>query len=487
MRARKVFLALVGPPDSSVGRRILLTLRQAIVDGTLAPGSPLPGTRAMASAYQANRQTVVTVIEKLEAEGLLESRQGIGTFVAETGKARPEAAPAAAGAALGFDVPSALGLESSIRQDALLLADGAPDATLAPTEELAKAYRRALGRHGAQLLGDHDPLGTPLLRDMTAEWLGMGRSTRVSADRVVLVRGSSRALNLIVTSLLKPGDVIAVENPGNRNAWEILAQGGRHPLVPLRVDSQGVDPEDLERQLAARRIRALYLTPGRQFPTGASLPPHRVERVLELAARYRTIVIEDDYDSAFVYGGIAPRPMLAEDTHGLVIHIGSFSRLLAPGLRLGYVVLPAPLVALIRRLKRFREGQGDPALEWAMGDLIRDGDLTRHLRRATEIYRVRRDTLVEALRERLGHAVSVEPPAGGMGLWIKAREGVDAEAWIRSVRNRELVLNPPSHYFLGDPEPGFRMGFAQVPEADLREGVERLVQALAAMPEPRQG
>jgi GntR family transcriptional regulator/MocR family aminotransferase len=189
-------------------------------------------------------------------------------------------------------------------------------------------------------------------------------------------------------------------------------------------------------------------------------------------------VIEDDYDGEIHFGDRRSEPLLALDRTGQVIHIGSLSRLLAPGLRLGYLVLPEPLVPFLARVKLSREEQGDPAFEWAVADLIRDGELTRHVRRTRKVYEVRRDCLVSLLWERLGAHLDLAPPEGGMGLWIRARAGVDAEGWVRGARQAGLILNPPSHFFLDGAQPAFRMGFAQANETELGEAVERLVKAM---------
>jgi GntR family transcriptional regulator/MocR family aminotransferase len=207
----------------------------------------------------------------------------------------------------------------------------------------------------------------------------------------------------------------------------------------------------------------------------------RGAEILRLAAQHRVAVLEDDYDGEFAYSERRTEPLLAQDASGQVIHIGSLSRLLAPGLRLGYMVLPTPLVPLLARVKRNLEEQGDATLEWAVADLIRDGELTRHLRKARKVYQARRDHLVALLRERLGEHLEVGQPGGGMGLWVKVRGGIDAEAWVQAARVCGLVLNAPSHYFLGSPEPAFRMGFAQANEAELDQAVERLAQALATI------
>jgi len=479
MRARDLLLSLEAVSGPTLGLRIVQALQRAIVDGRLTPGTALPGSRVLAEQLKVNRNTIVFALQELEAQGWLVTEPSLGTFVADELPSGARPAPPSALAQpdqMGFDLPSFLQPASLAASGALLLADGAADARLVPTDELAQGYQRALRRHGAHLLEDRDPLGTPLLREAVAAWIAERHGVRVDAARILITRGSRGALALLATSLFRAGEVAAVENPGNRGAWEILQQGARLDLRPVPVDAGGVDLDALEALLGRERIRLLYLTPRRQFPTGASMTRERGLDLLRLAAKYRVAVVEDDYDGEFCYGEARPEPLLALDRSGQVLHLGSLSRLLAPGLRLGYVVLPAPLAPFLARAKRSREEQGDPALEWAVADLIRDGELARHVRKSRKIYESRRDLLVSLLRERLGANLEVEPPGGGMGLWVRVNPSLDAERWIRAVQTCGLKLNPPSQFFMDRPEPAFRMGFTQADEVELREAV-RLLEA----------
>ncbi len=484
MRIRDLQLTLDDSPDLPLGQRVAATLRQAILSGRLPPGAALPGSRVLAERLGVNRQTVIPALQELEAEGWVVTEPNRGTFVAlepPSGIHPPPEEADGGQSHIGFDLPSLLQSVSTTSQGALLLADGAADPRLAPAKELARGYQRALLRHGTRLLQDRDPLGTLLLREGLAAWLAERQDVKVDPGRILITRGSRGGLALLASTLFKPGEVAAVEDPGNRGAWDILGQGARLSLRPVPVDADGMDPAALEALLRREPVRLLYLTPRRQFPTGGSLSRMRADRILELARQYRVAVLEDDYDGEICYGEPHPESLRSRDRSGQVIHIGSLSRLLAPGLRLGFLVLPAPLVPFLARARRGQEEQGDPAFEWAVADLIRDGELARHLRRVRKVYQARRDLLVNLLRERLGEILQVEPPAGGMGLWVHARPGVDATAWVQAARTRGLILNPPSHFYLGDSRPDFRMGFAQADEAELVEAVSRLTEGWAAL------
>ena len=479
MRARDLLLKLVDSPDLPLGHRVAKTIQQAIQEGRLVPGTALPGSRVLAEQLGVNRQTVIAVIAELEAEGWLVVMPQRGTFVAQdppslkqgirqTEHLKPQ---------VGFDLPSLLHPISTTSTGALLLADGSADPRLAPAEELARGYQRALRRHAPTLLQDRDPLGTPFLREAIAAWITERQGIHVDPARILLTRGSRGALALVAGGLFLAGEKVVVENPGNRAAWEILQQA-RLGLRPLPVDAEGLVPSSLAEIVTREEIRLMYLTPRRQFPTGASMGRDRGLDILQLAAKHRIAVIEDDYDGELCFGETRSEPLMALDRTGQVIHIGSLSRLLAPGLRLGYLVLPEPLVPFLARIKRTRGEQGDPAFEWAVADLIRDGDLTRHFRRTRKIYATRRDHLVARLQERLGSVLEVTPPEGGMGLWLRAKPSVNPETWVRAARQVGLILNPPSHFFLEQPQPAFRMGFTQADKPELDQAVARLALAL---------
>lgn len=478
MRPQDLLLELVDVPGSVLYKRIAVTIQNAILEGRLPRQTALPGTRVLADLWGVNRRTVMAALQELEAQGWLVTLPNSGTFVASelpSGAAAAKPAGPDPATRVGFDLPSLLHPASTSLAGDLLLADGSPDPRLAPAEELAKGYQRALRRHGPRILDDRDPLGTPLLREVVAAWVAERHGLRVGADRIMITRGSRESLGLLAMAMQRPGNLVAVENPGNRGAWDILQQVGKMDLRPVAVDGEGIVPDALEEVLRKERVRFLYVTPRRQFPTTAVLSGARRKALLALAETYRTAILEDDYDGEFCYEETRTEPLISLDQTGQVIHIGSLSRLLAPGLKLGYLILPTPLVPYLAKVRRNRGELGDPVLEWAVADLIRDGDLLRHVRRVRKTYAARRDQLVGLLRRDLGDHLDVASPGGGMSLWLRGKEGVDLEAWIKGARSRGLILNPPSHFLLGAPGSGFRMGFAQADAVELEEAVARLV------------
>ncbi|BDU78541.1 aminotransferase-like domain-containing protein [Mesoterricola sediminis] len=478
MRPRDLLLQI--PAGSgTLYARVADAVRAAILDGRLGPGTLLPGTRALSEMLGVNRRTVVIGLQRLEAEGWIVTEPYKGAVVADELPSGARAAPKAPGPCtqLGFDLPSLMRPVSTSQTGALLLADGAPDPRLAPGEAISRGYQRAMARHGAAMLQGRDPLGDPLLREQIAAWISERHGVAVDADRILLTRGSRSAISLLAHALFQQGETVLVETPGNRSAWDVFQAGAQMTIQGIPPRDGALDVEGIDRRCRAERIRLLYLTARRQFPTGATLAQDRAEALLKVAAAHRVAILEDDYDAEITFGDRRAAPLLALDREGLVIHLGSLSRLIAPGLRIAFLVVPAPLAPFLANVKQHLEEQGDAALEWAIGDLIRDGELSRHLRRTRRIFEHRRDILADLLRVRLGGDLTFELPTGGMGLWLKVREGLDADAWVHAARVQGLRLNPPAWFSLDEPLPCFRMGFAQADEAELRLAVDRLVQA----------
>ncbi len=480
MRLRDLLIKLPQEPGMSFAKRLALALEGAIRDGRLKPGAALPGSRALAEMLEVNRKTILVALKELEAQGWLVTRPDHGTYVASEPPliGGPPVAPPRGGQP-GFDLPSQLSPISQVRNERgdLDLGEGLTDASLFPMTELAKAQGRALQMHGPRLLQEPEPLGSLVLRTTLAEWLAERRGIALRPDQMLLTRGSPSALSLVGLGLLKPGDAVGVEEPGNRSAWETLHHGAKVRLVPIPVDDQGLQVEALEEILGKERLRALYLTPKRQYPTTVTLSPARRTRLLEVAARHRLALIEDDHDGDHAFGRRPPLPLAHEDGAGLVIYTSDLAQLVAPGLRLGFIVAPHAFIARLARLQRHLEGPGDRALEWAVADLMRDGELTRHLRRVRLVYQARRDRLLDLLHRHLGEALEVHSPDGGLALWLGARPGWDMARWVQGAAREGLRLHAPARSHLGEPGRFPRMGFPQVKEEEPEEAVALLVRA----------
>jgi GntR family transcriptional regulator / MocR family aminotransferase len=475
--------------DSRSELPLFLQLAEAILadirSGRLLPGARLPGSRTLAQALRIHRNTVLAGYGELAAQGWIETTRAGGTFVARQLPSplrgplgSPGLGPHRARAGYDLGPPLDLPLPPAWPPGTLVLAKGAPDPRLVPVAELTRAYRSALARHGAELLGYGDPRGHLRLRTALSEMLTTTRAIACGPEDVVVTRGSQMALDLVARTLLRPGDAVAVESLGHRGAWTALRLAGGD-LFPVPVDSAGLDVAALADLAARRRIRAVYVTPHHQFPTTAVLPAARRMQLLQLARALRIAVIEDDYDHEFHYDGRPVLPLAARDEAGVVVYVGTLSKVLAPGLRMGYLVAPPAVLERIQALRQVADLQGDLAHECAVAELFEDGDLMRHVRRMRRVNRTRREALVNALRRRLPGVVEFAVPPGGMALWAQVAPDVDVEAWSARALDRGVAFRGGRFYdFDGAALQATRLGFTPLDERELDEAVKRMAEAL---------
>lgn len=332
------------PLFQQIARAIAADIRR----GRLRPGDRLPGARTLAESLGVQRMTVVAAFDELVAEGWIVMRPARGAFVSsDLPEPRPRRfarervpvrhLPPRAPYELA-DVPDA-DLPYDVPRGSLLFAPSRPDVRLAPADVIGRAYRRALSRPGGALLSYTAPEGHHRLRIALAKMLASTRGLSATHENICVTRGSQMALSLLARVLLRSGDVIAVEQLGYRPAYEIFRLAGAK-AVPIPVDEHGLDTDALERVLEQQSIRAVYVTPHHQFPTTVTLSAARRMRLLELAREHRFAIIEDDYDYEFHYEGSPVLPLASADPHGVVIYIGTMSKVLAPALRIGYVAAP---------------------------------------------------------------------------------------------------------------------------------------------------
>jgi GntR family transcriptional regulator/MocR family aminotransferase len=301
--------------------------------------------------------------------------------------------------------------------------------------------------------------------------LAATRGLAATGSDVMVTRGSQMALSLIARAVLKRGDVVAVEALGYRAAWDAFREAGAR-LIPLPLDDEGAQVE----RLAGRDdVRAVYLTPHHQFPTTVTLGPGRRLRLLELARLHRFAVVEDDYDHEFHYDGRPVLPLASVDRAGSVIYVGTLSKVLAPGLRLGFVVAPGPVLERLEAQRAVADTQGDPVLETAVAELLEEGEVQRHVRRARRVYAQRRHVLLAALDRHFGRRLRVRTPAGGVAVWAKAVPAVDVERWAQAALAGGVHFQPARRFALdGRARPFLRLGYACLNEAEIEEAVRRL-------------
>ncbi len=419
--------------------------------------------------------------EELEAQGWITALRGKGSFVSSElpeATAQPPRALSMHGApAFPLEAPPARRWQWPSPARGVLSMTGAADARLLPLAELGRAYRRAASTlretAGHYAIGRGHPRLVAALKDMLA--------TRRSIERdrgLLVTRGSQMGLFLLIEALFEPGDAVAVEDPGYEFCWPAFRRR-RVELLPVPVDGEGLRVDVLAQIVARRPVRAVLVTPATQYPTTATLSAARREALLAIAAERRLMVVEDDALHEHRYSGPPQLPLASEDRRGVVVYLGSLSKVWMPSVRLGYVVGPERLIDLLADVRRLVDVCGDPVLEVAMAELIEEGDLQRHVHRVRKVLHARRDALASALQTELKGAVRFRVPDAGAVFWVEVDDAIDAVAWAERGLERGVAFVTGERFFLG-PSPGPRLllSFATLDESELREAVRRMARAL---------
>ncbi len=470
------------PPFLQIARGLTEDIRR----GRLRPGDRLPGSRRLAATVHVHRNTVLAALAELQAEGWIETVPGRGTFVS---RAIPEerGTPGARRLPARTRVPALVAFALAnppiafrppvLPRGTLNLSNGAPDVRLVPARSIGRAYRRVLAQRSANLLAYGEPEGHPALRSALASMLASTRGLAIGGDDVLVTRGSQMALTLVARTLVRAGDIVAVENFGYRPAWEAFRAAGA-TVLPVPVDRDGIDVDELKRLASRTTLRAIYLTPHHQYPTTVTLKAARRVALFSLAQTERIAIIEDDYDHEFHYEGRPVLPLASADQVGLVVYIGTLSKVLAPGLRVGYVVARPAVLRSLGAIRSLLDIQGDLATEAAIATLIEDGEVQRHIARVRRVYADRREILASSLRRAFGDGMEFTLAAGGMALWVHVRLPVDVDAWARRSLDYGVSWYTGRRYaFDGQSRPFARFSFAWLNERELPEAVKRMAAA----------
>lgn len=476
----KSLIALDKSAQTAVFLQLTGQIRQLIGDGVLPAGHKLPGTRQLADLLQLHRKTVVAAYDELLAEGWLEARAGSGTFVADQlpvvlPKPLEQGTDGQKGAAepgYSFVRRAHLARPLLLMNDGLRLDDGFPDIRMAPMDELARAYRSYF-RWGnpQQHFGYGDPKGNRLLREELSFFLNETRALRTTPDNILVVRGSIMGIHLASTLLLEPGQTAVVGETNWSGANMNFLQTGAD-LLTVPVDGHGMDVEALAQICQRRPVRLVYVTPHHHYPTTVTLPPDRRLRLLQLSQQYGFAILEDDYDYEFHYLRRPILPLASADSHGMVIYVGSLSKSVAPAFRIGYVVAPEAVIDELARLRRIIDRQGDTMLEFAVGQLLRNGDLRRHLKKAHLTYEARCHHFCALLERELPDVVQFTKPEGGLAVWARFDPQIDLNELAGKARREGLTFadglahNPP-----GQTLNSTRLGFASSTETELEQSV----------------
>ena len=462
-------------------RQLSEWFRHAIIEGRLRPGQRIPSTRSLAEELKISRIPVLAAYEQLCAEGYLETFTGAGTCVARAiVDARLKKKPAsgssrAQGSVRGRGISErARSIPSPPRpwlKNLGAFRVGLPALDHLPLGVWSKLIRRHSRQPPSDLLAYGDPMGYLPFREAVAEYLGVFRGVRCEATQIMITTGSQQALQVIAHVTLDPGCRVWMEEPGYPGAHQALSMAGAR-LSPVAVDHEGMDvAQGIHRWPDAR---AVYITPSHQFPLGTTLSAARRLALLSWAARSGAWIIEDDYDSEFRFSGHPVPALQGLDSDARVIYIGTFSKVLFPALRLGYIVLPKDLSDAFCAARDATDTFSSPLYQIVMADFLREGHFARHIRRMRKLYMQRRTALVQAIEKHISESLSIVASDTGMHLAALLPSGVDDVAVSSAAARKGVSVRPLSQCYLQPPGSAgliFGYGGASVPQinAGIRE------------------
>jgi GntR family transcriptional regulator/MocR family aminotransferase len=468
------------------GRRDLVgqiyrQIREAILDGRLRRGEPLPPSRELGRRLAVSRTTVIMAYDRLAAEGFAGGRVGAGTYV--TGEAHPRWRSGAtqAGPLQPREIWGNLPDAPPAGDWRYNMSTGVPDARLFPYQRWRALMSREL-RAGAVGSGAYaDPAGHAGLRAEIARHVGVSRSVRTTADDVIVTSGMQQALFLLARVMLAPGDTVAVEDPGYPPAHDILRSLDAR-LVGVPVDSEGLIVDAIPPE-----ARMVYVTPSHQFPLGTPMTLRRRMALLAWADRCGGVIAEDDYDSEFRFDGRPIEPLQSLDRSGRVCYIGTFSKVMLPTLRLGFLIAPPALRTALRRAKYVTDWHSELPAQGALARFIGAGDLSAHIRRMRSIYRERHDLVADMLRGDLQPWLRPVPSAVGLHLTAHSPGLSVADIWdvVDGLEHEGVALLPLSAFEYGvtflpgkQTQAGLVLGYGMVNSDEIRTALSLLRDAL---------
>lgn len=462
--------------------QIVTQLREMIRRGVLKAGDRLPANRELAKTLGVNRNTITAAYEELVAEGVIRSHVGQGTFVNDVpilGVIREERVatfPMSWNAVL-TEQPRESAFSSFMnlqpKKDTISLSYGLPHTELFPLEDFRLSLNRAFRKEGATLLqlglsGGYQPLQQYLASHMAL----MG--IQVTPDEVLITNGCQQSLDLISRILVRPGDEVVIENPTFPGAISVFC-GANSKFISVPVNRRGIDLDVLEDILTQRRPKLIYVVPTFQNPTGIAMDIASRRQLIELAARHRVPIIEDDIYRELRYDGAEVLPLKALDKYGMVIYISSFSKVGFPGLRVGWMVAPRPLIEHLNALKQRSDVHASMLSQAAIYEFARQGLLNKHVRRVKKIYAERRDAMLTALTKYFPAEAEWTKPDGGMTVWLRLPESLNTGQLLMEAAKQGVIFSPGEYFYASQPQRNFmRLSFTMTDAMHIEIAIKRL-------------
>lgn len=471
-------------------------LKDQIRAGELSSGVQLPPERRLAAMLGVNRTTIVNAYRELAADGLIAGHVGRGTIVVGADE----------GARISQPFSSEMPWEQlftsttevmntpllrdtrivSARTDVISLATGIPSPEHYPIDTIRGLLNSALNDAGQSLLQycpieGYQPLRAALAARMHHE------HRKVDPAEVLVAAGSQQGLFLLASTMIEPGDLVAIESPTYLGALQVFRAAGAR-LLSIPVDADGMRVELLEDLISRRRPKLIYTLPTFQNPTGATMSYDRRQRLLALSARYQVPIIEDDPYGSLRYDG-RPMPSLhAMDPHGTVIYLSTVSKMLFPGFRIGWIVGPRAVIERLALMKQIVDLDTNPLAQWAVWAFLERGLIDSHLERLRRVYPDKRDRMIAALERQVGDAMQWNRPAGGFYLWCRLSDGLRSRDLLAEAARQGVAIAPgESFYPDGEGESTLRLNFTLPTVDEIDEGIARLARAIDALRASRVG
>lgn len=458
------------------------SIRSAILEGRIKPGSWLPSSRTLGAHFSAHRHTITSSLEQLVKEGWLKNFERKGFIVVEdlshlkalNSKQPAEKRFTGTPKKHRWELASRVELASfAPKEDTKFnFQSGLADLSLFPLDDFRSCLWSALRTPDLSLLDYSSPFGYEPLREEIASYIERMRSVR--GKTIMITNGSQEGIYLAMRLLLSKGDAVAIERIGYPPVREALKFCGAK-ICGIDQDQEGIDPDSLEKVAKKRRLNLLFLTPTHQFPTTGNLSAERRIKIYAIAAQYGIPIIEDDYDHEFQFDSYPPLPLAANDPEGLVIYVSTFSKVMFPSSRLAFAALPTALADDVAQLRRIVSHQNDTIMQAAMVNFMREGLYERHLKKMLKVYMLRMNAMHDALTRISAHGVKLDwrCPTGGMAFWLNCFKNSDR--LVASALKRGVFVTPESYYRI-DAKPGthIRLGYSNQNEDAIKAGLEKL-------------
>lgn len=458
-----LLLAVQREPGHAIAKQIYEQVRSMILSGELRAGERLPSTRELSCGLNVSRNTVLTAYDMLTAEGYTAGIPGSGMFVRSGAQLRKEPETIVDCRATAFSGPLPEGMVS--------FDSGTPALELFPRGKWNRLAAQAFLDAPVSALGYDDPQGRPELRRALTAYLKKTRGICCHPDQILITAGAKQGLSLVAKCLLGADSEVFLEDPSNGNVKRIFSYHTRN-IMPIAVDSEGIQPALLP---SGRKPALLFVTPSHQFPMGGILSIQRRLELIRYADQTGCYIVEDDYDSEFQYSGLPVHSLYALESKR-TIYLGTFSKILFPSLRLGYLVLLWPLVEQCREWKRLNDHHSNSLYQLALLHFLESGELERHILRMKRVYRKRRDTLIALLQAYFPNQISVLGEAAGMHVVARFLGVEFSPALMERIRKAGVNIIPVEDHAIvkGSHRGEAILGYAHLSPEEMEQGLNRL-------------